>query len=233
MTRNPVTVSIIIPSLNEAEEIGASLASALRQTHPIEVIVVDGGSTDETPEIAARYGVTVIRVERGRACQMNAGAEIARGEILLFLHADTRLPENAVDAIRATLANPGAVSGCFRTTFDDASNLWMQLWQARIWMRWHRLAFGDRALFIQRTAFDTFNGFPDQPIFEDLELVRRARRTGRFVFLKANVVTSARRFRENGALVQQLRNLALWIGWNLRLPPGWFKPFYPDRIRTE
>lgn len=223
------SVSIIIPALDEADEIEATLASALGQPGPVEVLVVDGGSADGTPEVAARCGVRVLRAERGRARQMNAGAAVARGDVLLFLHADTRLPPGALDAVRAALAEPDVVAGCFRTAFDAAASPWMRLWQARLWMRWHRLAFGDRAPFVRRAAFEALGGFPDQPIFEDLELVRWTRRHGRFAFLDAAVVTSARRFRANGALRQQLRNLALWAAWNLRLPPRWFKRFYPDR----
>ena len=159
---------------------------------------------------------------------MAAGAAAATGDVLLFLHADTLLPNNALDLVRAALADPAVAGGCFRTTFDDATNPLMRLWQARLWMRWHRLAFGDRAPFVRRAALDAIDGVPDQPLFEDLELVRRLRRVGRFVFLDVAVVTSGRRFRANGALGQQARNLALWLGWNLRLPPDRLKQFYPD-----
>lgn len=221
-------VSIVIPALNEATNLPATLASALGQPGPAEVLVVDGGSTDGTREVAERVGVRVVEAPRGRARQMAAGAADARGDVLLFLHADTRLPPDALADVRQALADAAVVGGCFRTTFDDASSPFMRLWQARMWMRWHRLAFGDRAPFVRRTAFDAAGGVPDQPLFEDLELVRRVRRHGRFVFLEAAVVTSARRFRANGALQQQLRNFALWTGWNLRLSPARLKRFYPD-----
>lgn len=228
MSRPPLTVSIVVPALNEASEIGATLASALNQLGPAEVFVVDGGSTDGTPEVAARSGVRVLDAPRGRARQMNAGAAAARGDVLLFLHADTRLPPGALAAVRDALADPAVAGGCFRTTFDVAASPWMRLWQARLWMRWHRLAFGDRAPFVRRWAFDAAGGVPDQPIFEDLDLVRRVRRHGRFVFVDADVVTSGRRFRANGALGQQARNLALWLGWNAGIAPSRLKRFYPD-----
>ena len=232
MSRTPLSVSIVIPALNEAAEIGTTLASAISQPGPAEVLVVDGGSSDGTAEIAARLGVRTVGAPRGRARQMNAGAAAARGDVLLFLHADTRLPPGALAAVRAALDDPATAGGCFRTTFDDATSPWMRLWQARLWMRWHRLAFGDRAPFVRRSAFVAAGGYPDQPLFEDLELVRRARRHGRFVFLDAAVVTSARRFRANGALAQQLRNLALWAAWNAGVAPARLKRFYPDAARS-
>lgn len=226
-----MTVSIIIPTLDEAGQIEGTLASVTTQPGPKEVIVVDGGSADDTAGLAAPHA-RVLSAPRGRARQMNAGAAAASGDVLLFLHADTRLPPGALDAVRRTLEEASVAGGCFRTTFD-ADGFWMRVWSWRLWMRWHRLAFGDRAPFARRAAFEAVGGFPEQPIFEDLELVRRLRRRGRFVFLDAAVVTSARRFRRNGPLRQQLRNLALWGAWNLRLPPSWFKRFYPDTARAR
>ncbi len=221
-------ISIVIPTLNEEVGIAATLRSALAQAGPAETLVADGGSTDDTRGVAERLGIRVIEAPRGRALQMAAGAADAQGDVVLFLHADTLLPPDALLLVREALADPTVVGGCFRTTFDDASNPFMRLWQARMWMRWHRLAFGDRAPFVRRAVLGAVGGVPDQPIFEDLELVRNVRRIGRFVFLDAEVVTSGRRFRANGALRQQARNLALWIGWNLRLAPALLKRFYSD-----
>lgn len=243
MTPDAVRISVVIPALDEAAGIGETLASVRRQPGPWEVIVSDGGSTDGTPDAvrAALPEATVIADARGRARQMNAGAAVATGEVLVFLHADTRLPEGAFDEIRAALADPEVVGGCFGTTFDVADDdrsgfgpvgrRVMRLWEARLWMRWHRLAFGDRALFAQRSAFEAAGRFPDQPIFEDLDAVRALRGCGRFVFLDREVVTSARRFRRYGALRQQLRNLGLWLGWNAGLSPQRLKRFYSDRDR--
>lgn len=219
-------VSVVIPALDEAGEIEATLRSAVSQAGPVEVLVVDGGSTDGTVALAAPHA-RVLRSERGRARQMNAGAAEASGTVLLFLHADTRLPVGALDAVRRALADPGAVGGCFRPTFD-LGGAWMRLWSLGGWMRWHRFAFGDRATFVRRSAFEAVGGFPDQPMFEDLELVRRVRRLGRFAFLDEAVATSARRFRRNGALGQQARNTALWLGWAAGLSPHRLKRFYPD-----
>ncbi len=233
-------VSVVIPTLDEAAHLAATLATVLRQPGPVEIVVSDGGSTDSTRDVAREAAPAAVVVEgpRGRAAQMNHGAARATGDLLLFLHADTLLPDGALDAVRATLRVPRTVAGCFRITFDldgDPTGLGpvgraaLRFWQARFWMRWHRLAFGDRALFVRRDAFEAVGGFPDQPIFEDLDVVRALRRQGRFAFLDGAVVTSARRFRRNGAVGQQLRNLALWAGWLVGIPPPRLKRYYSDR----
>jgi len=223
-----MTVSIIIPTLDEESELPATLTSVRRQSGPVEIIVVDGGSTDATFDIAARCpDVTVVTSDRGRAQQMNVGAAHASGETLLFLHADTQLPVEALDHVHDALADPDAAAGCFRLQFDRPS-FWLWLWTRPLWMRWHRWAFGDRALFTRRSAFDAVGGFPDQPIFEDLDMVQALRTQGRFVFLDAAVVTSARRFERRGTLLQQLRNWALWTAWLLGIEPERAARFYPN-----
>lgn len=221
-----MTVSIIIPALNEETELPATLASALAQSEPKEIIVADGGSDDATRDIAARHGVRVVTAARGRARQMNAGAEHAEGDVLLFLHADTRLPVGGLDRLRSTLERRDAVAGCFRLRFDRGG-FWLWLWTRSVWMRWPRWAFGDRALFTRRATFEAVGGFPDQPVFEDLDFVQRVLPHGRFAFLDAEVVTSARRYEHRGALRQQLRNWALWSAWLLGASPHRMARFYP------
>jgi rSAM/selenodomain-associated transferase 2 len=223
----PRTISVVIPTLDEAAELPATLASVSDQSGPFEVIVADGNSADATREIAARHGATVVTSPRGRARQMNAGAANASGDVLLFLHADTQLPSDALDRVRAALADPDAAAGCFRLRFDR-DGFWLWLWSRPVWMRWHRWAFGDRALFVRRSAFDAVGGFPDQPIFEDLDFVQAVRAYGRFVFLDEAVVTSARRYERGGALRQQLRNWALWTAWLLGVDPERAARFYPS-----
>ena len=231
-----MTVTVVVPTLDEAATVGAALASVARQTPPWRVVVADGGSSDGTPELvrAAWPEAVVVTGPPGRGRQLADGAALADGEALLFLHADTRLADGALDAVRAALAGDGVAGGCFRTTFDTPAHGFgplgraaMRLWQARMWMRWHRLAFGDRAIFCTRAAFDAAGGMPDSPLFEDLELVRRLRRVGRFVFLPLDVVTSARRFRRHGAVRQQARNLALWLAWNAGVAPERLARHYP------
>lgn len=235
-----MTVTVVVPTLDEAATVGAALASVARQTPPWRVVVVDGGSTDGTPERVreAWPDVLVATSAPGRGRQLAAGAALTGGdagdEALLFLHADTRLPDGALDAVRAALARDGVAGGCFETAFDTSAHGFgplgraaMRLWQARLWMRWHRLVFGDRAVFCTRSAYASAGGVPDQPLFEDLEFVRRLRRVGRFVFLPMAVETSARRFRRHGAVRQQARNLALWLAWTAGVAPARLARFYP------
>lgn len=224
-----MTISVIIPTLDEEAELPATLASVDAQPGPFEVIVADGGSSDTTRQIAAQHGATVLTCDRGRAQQMNAGAARASGDGLLFLHADTRLPADALDHVRTALAQPDATAGCFRLHFDRDS-FWLWLWTRPLWMRWHRWAFGDRALFARRSAFNAVGGFPNQPVFEDLDMVQTLRRQGRFVFLDAGVTTSARRFERGGDLRQQLRNLVLWTAWLLGVEPERAARFYLNSI---
>ncbi len=226
-----MTVSIIIPALDEAAELPATLASVRVQPGPKHIVVADGGSDDATREIAAQHGVDVVMAPRGRARQMNAGAERATGDVLLFLHADTRLPDGALDRVRAALADPAVAAGCFRLRFDRGG-FWLWLWTRPLWMHWHRWAFGDRALFVRRSAFDAVGGFPDQPIFEDLDMVQALRTQGRFVFLDAAVTTSARRFVRHASLRQQLRNWALWGAWLVGVSPRRVARFYPTHSET-
>jgi len=210
-------VSVIIPALNEADVIERTLRAVQAQPGPKEIIVVDGGSTDDTPDRAAPYA-TVVTAPQGRAAQMNHGASIATGDVLWFLHADTLPPSRALTHIRAALRSPDVESGIFRLSFDrDALLLRLYSWCTR-WP-WIRIAFGDRGLFTTRAAFDAVGGFPSWPIFEDLELAHRLHRRGTFRFLPQAVTTSARRFRSHGMLRQQLRNLYLWSHYVMGTDP--------------
>jgi len=209
VTNRPL-ISVIIPTLNEETVLRGTLGALDNQTAPFEVLVVDGHSTDRTRERARSAGATVLQAPRGRASQLNRGAEAASGDIYLFLHADTLLPRNGLSLIRDTVAQPNATAGTFRLQFDESTPLlqfyaWCTAWP------WIRLCFGDRGLFVTRLAFEDVGGYPEWPIFEDLELAARLHERGGFRFLDTAVTTSARRFRRNGILTQQLRNAYLWL----------------------
>ena len=186
-------ISIVIPVLNEERRIGERLAE-LRAFD--EVIVVDGGSSDGTVEIASSFsGVRVERAPRGRAAQMNHGARLAGGEVLLFLHADVSLPADALEHIQRALGDARTVAGAFRTwhVADGGRRTpWLHLADLR--SRYSGLPYGDQALFVRREAFWTAGGFPDQPLMEDLELSQRLRRLGRIAIVPASVRVSGRRF---------------------------------------
>lgn len=224
----PSLISVIIPTLNEAATLGPTLRRLQVQAEPFEVLVVDGNSEDETRERARSRGATVLRAPRGRATQMNHGAEHSTGDVLLFLHADTLLPRNGLSLIRQALDDPSATSGIFRLQFDDPTPLlrfyaWCTRWP------WIRLCFGDRGQFARRSAFEAVGGFPEWPLFEDLELAARLHDHGGFRFLDAAVTTSARRFHRHGPVRQQLRNLYLWSHYMWGTTPERVAHLYHDR----
>ena len=202
-------MSIVIPTLNEEGTIAGTLRSLQHHPPPVETIVVDGGSTDGTREAARAAGASVLEASRGRGPQLNRGAEAAEGDLLLFLHADTTLPPDGLTRVRRVLGDTPAVAGTFRLQFDAASPL-LHFYAWCTWCPWIRLCFGDRGLFTTRPAFEAVGGYPEWPLFEDLELADRLQDHGRFRFLDTAVTTSARRFRRNGVLRQQLQNLYLW-----------------------
>lgn len=193
-----MTLSVVLPVLDEEARIGARLDELAATAGVDEVVVVDGGSRDATVELArSRPGVRVVGAARGRAAQQNAGAAAARGDVLLFLHADVSLPRDAASAVEGALSEPGVVAGAFRTwTVPDSgpSRLAPLLHLADLRSRYSRLPYGDQAIFVRAEAFRRVGGFPDQPLMEDLELSRRLARLGRIRVLRATVRVSGRRF---------------------------------------
>jgi rSAM/selenodomain-associated transferase 2 len=205
-------LSIVVPALDEAASIEACLAplQALR-ARGVEVIVVDGGSGDATRELAAPLADRVLESPRGRARQMNAGAHAARGDVLLFLHADTLLASNA-DALVARAIEGGARWGRFDVAIAGSHPLLRVVacaMNAR--SRLSAIATGDQAIFVKREAFQEAAGFPDIPLMEDVALSRALRRAGRPACLRERVVTSGRRWERHGLL----RTILLM--WRLRL----------------
>lgn len=206
-------ISIIIPALNEAASLPATLTalqSLRRAGH--EVIVADGGSTDGTAALAQPWADQVIHGPRGRAVQMNAGAQAARGAVLLFLHADTRLPDLADRLIDEGLTRSGRGWGRFDVRLSGAHPLLRAvelLMNAR--SRLTHIATGDQAMFVRRDWFEAVGGFPAIPLMEDIALSRALKRRGPPLCLRARVVTSSRRWEQHGVL----RTILLM--WRLRL----------------
>jgi rSAM/selenodomain-associated transferase 2 len=194
-----VLLSIVVPVLDEAAGIAAALAplQRLRQAG-VEVLVVDGGSRDATLEVAAPLADLVLVAPRGRGSQMNAGAARARGATLLFLHADTRLPAGAVDAVAAAIA-AGACWGRFDVAIEGRlAGLGMVATMMNLRSRLTGIATGDQAIFVTRAAFEQVGGFPDLPLMEDIALSTRLKRIARPACLRQQVVTSGRRWEKHG-----------------------------------
>ncbi len=211
----PPALSVIIPAKDEAEEIAAAVRAARRG--PAEVLVVDGGSTDATGAIAEAEGARVATADPGRANQMNAGARLATGDVLLFVHADTRLPTDYARAVRRTLSRSGVVAGAFDLAIDDGRRCFRAVEAlVRLRSRLGELPYGDQALFLSRAVFDRAGGFSALPVMEDYDLVRRLRRHGRIATVRPPVLTSPRRWETDGVLrtawINQVTLLAWWGG---------------------
>ncbi|MBE9005530.1 TIGR04283 family arsenosugar biosynthesis glycosyltransferase [Fortiea sp. LEGE XX443] len=219
-------VSIIIPTLNEAGNIKGAIASTLSSAN-IEVIVVDGGSSDETVAIAQSLGAKVISSPPGRAVQMNAGAVVASGEVLLFLHADTRLPLRFDAMIRTALQQPGSVAGAFDLQID-ASPLALRLVELGVkWRsRFLQMPYGDQAIFVTQEVFQKIGGFPELPIMEDFEFIRHLKSTGRIVIISTPVVTSARRWLQKGVFKTTLLNQIIIVAYLLGVSPTRIRSWY-------
>ncbi len=220
---------MIIPVLNEAERILATLSVVLSRTQ-VEVIVVDGGSQDTTVEKVQSVGVKVICSAPGRAQQMNAGAVLATGDVLLFLHGDTRLPDDFPRWIEECLSQVGVCAGAFQLRFDDAD------WRLRVveWgVKWRsqvlQFPYGDQGLFLSRQLFHELGGFPLLPMMEDFALIHRLRQRGKIAIAPVPVLTSARRYRQLGigktVTLNQLAIAAYFWG----VPPAKIAQWYQQR----
>ncbi len=221
-------ITIIVPVLNEEKSIPATL-QALASLQPYETIVVDGGSQDRTRDVAAACGVKITVAERGRARQMNRGAQEATGEVLLFLHADTRLPASAFADIDGALSDPRYVGGRFDVALDGSH--WMLPVVARLISyrsRVSKIGTGDQALFVRSEVFQRVGGFPDIPLMEDIAFCRALKRLGEIACLRSRVVTSARRWEIDGVW------RTIFTMWTLKLlylagvSPARLKQYYAD-----
>jgi len=205
-------VAIIVPMLNEAETLPDLLEHLLRlQRQGAEILLVDGGSSDMSIALAECAGFRVLSAPRGRARQMNAGAAAARSSILLFLHADTRLPDTALDLIRDARRYRPDFWGRFDVAIAGRARL-LKLVSCLINMRSRLtgIATGDQAIFVCRALFDVRGGFPDQPLMEDIELSRSLRKITPPVCLSASAVTSGRRWDSRGVW------RTIFLMWRLR-----------------
>lgn len=232
---------MVIPALDEADRIenavrelrrtGSSMppsvlglrsesATAPRRTESgersIEIIVVDGGSSDDTADRARRAGARVVDAPRGRARQLEAGWRASGGEVIVFLHADTRLEDDWPMPMQAALADPEVVGGAFRLRFDRDTPAFRVI-AALAALRVHVLGlpYGDQAIFVRRRTLESIGGIPDVPLMEDLDLVAAMKARGSIVTLRASATTSARRYAEQGVMGTLIRHVLALVAWRL------------------
>jgi rSAM/selenodomain-associated transferase 2/rSAM/selenodomain-associated transferase 1 len=219
-------ISIIMPVLNEASAIVRAL-SHLEDVANLEVIIVDGGSTDETSVLAGSRGAKVIQSNPGKAVQMNTGAKAAAGDILVFLHADTLLPEDFNHLIVSALNQTGVVAGAFRLAIDSTlAGIRIIERMANLRSRFLQLPYGDQALFMPKALFVEIGGFPELPIMEDFILIRRLKHKGKIMIVPAAVVTSPRRWMHMGIFKTWLINQLIIVAYYLGIPPERLNRWY-------
>jgi rSAM/selenodomain-associated transferase 2 len=193
-----VRISVIVPVLNEESTIGA-LLNSLADSGADELLVADGGSVDRTVEIASRHA-RIVRTGAGRAVQMNAAAQCATGDVLLFLHADVRLGATALQVVRNVMADAVVVGGNFDIRYDGKDWAATAFTHINRWRRRSGIFYGDSGIFCRRSVFSSLGGFVCWPILEDYEFARRLRRAGKLVYLNEPIWVSDRRWRNNGLL---------------------------------
>jgi rSAM/selenodomain-associated transferase 2 len=219
-------ISVIIPALDEASCIAQTIRS-VRLQGPQEIIVVDGGSTDGTPQ-AAGGADQVMHGPRGRASQMNAGAASANGDVLLFLHADCTLEDGALADARRALADARVAAGCFRMNVPENGIVYRAIDAcASLRVRLTGLVYGDQGLFLRRDTFERIGGFPPLRLMEDVYISKRLRRCGRVVVVPRRIFVSPRRWQRVGLVRQTMRNWALTALAGAGVHPDRLSRFYP------
>jgi len=221
-----IALSIIIPTLNEEDVLGKTL-TRLQVKKNCEVIVVDGGSSDATLTLARNAGCKIISSPKGRGRQMNLGAAKATGEVLLFLHADTLLPDNFPALILGAISRPTIAAGAFSLAIDSPSkSLAAIAFLANLRARFLHLPYGDQALFATRTMFNTIGGFPEMEIMEDFVFIQNIKKEGKIIILPERATTSARRWQNMGIIRTTLINQLIVCGHSLGVPPTTLARWY-------
>ena len=220
-------LTVVIPTLNESAIIADAVTSVRKVWPNAEVVVADGHSSDQTVELAEATGATTLKgSERSRGAQLNAGAGVSESEWILFLHADTRLTDESIEAADAYMGRDDGQLAMFRIQFNEPT---LMLRFSAWWTRFDSVftRFGDQGILIRRSFYRDLNGFKTWPLFEDVDLVRRARARSGVDVLKASVVTSSRRFQRYGPMRQQVHNSCLLIQFLLGADPRRLARSYP------
>lgn len=219
-------VSVIVPTLNEALIIEESL-TAIASLNPHEIIVADGGSTDFTVSLARRMATRVVISETGRALQMNAGAKEATGDLLLFMHADSRLTPESFEKMTGQMKLCKPAGGAFSLQIESEKISLKLISTLATWRsKYLNLVYGDQTIFVRADIFQILEGFSPLPICEDLEFFRRLSRQGKIILLKEKVHTSSRRWMAEGILFTTLRNITIAILFLLGFPPQFLNKWY-------
>lgn len=222
-------ISIIIPAVNEAHNLRRLLPDLSKKFPGADVIVVDGGSIDGTPQVVEQFPFARFFVSpRGRARQMNAGAQQARGEILLFLHADTFLPNGAWEAIRAALTDPQVVGGRFELHLDSSRPIYRPIAYVMNLLRSRPdlIATGDQALFVRQQIFTEMEGYPEIPLMEDVEFIKHLKRRGSIAYLPIPATTSIRKWEREGVLQTALTMFTVRLLHFFRVSPARLHQLY-------
>jgi len=226
-------LSVVIPAVNEAACIERAVTHALSAGFD-EVLVADGGSQDNTPDLAARCGASVVHGPRGRAVQQNLGAQHATGEAFLFLHADNWLGATTGQQVRTALQDEAVLGGALQQCIDAPGLLYRLLERGNaVRVRWSGLAYGDQAIFMRRKTFDELGGFPPVELMEDLLLMRNFRKRSKPRLLPGPVHVHPRRWQQEGIVRQTLRNWSLLCGEAMGVTPARLAKFYPSHDTND
>jgi len=217
-------ISVIIPTLNEAQTVACLLGDLKLCKAITQIIVVDGGSKDGTQEICEQLDIAFLVAKKGKSHQMNEGAAVADNDYLLFLHADSRITIQSLNALQEAIHQHPA--GCFYLEFDK--NKWLyKLYAYFSKFNTTLFTYGDQGLFVRKQLFDEIGGYASMPIMEDLDIIQRLKRKVKFVKLDAPIITSARRFEKVGIVKQQLINILLVVLYKCGVSPKVLKKYYP------
>ncbi|PZV04826.1 MAG: glycosyltransferase [Leptolyngbya sp.] len=220
------SLAIVIPVMNESAHLAQTLA-VVNTAPEVEVIVVDGGSRDNTVQIAKEFGAVVIQSQPGRAVQMNAGAATATAPNLLFLHADTRLPLGYDELIHKTLRQPKVIAGAFNLAIAGSQiGLRLVEWGVKWRSHWLHMPYGDQGIFLKTEVFHSLGGFPNLPIMEDFVLVQRLNKLGKVAIAAATVSTSDRRWQTFGIFKTTFGNQLIILGYFIGISPATLAQWY-------
>lgn len=223
-------ISVVIPVLNERANLPAAVDSVRAAIANPEIIAVDGGSADGSLEwLHTQSDIKTLSAVRGKGPQLNAGGSIATGDVILFLHADCTLPQDAGEQLERVLQDPRTVGGCFAARWSlNTRSLRLIAFGMNLRTHVRKTSYGDQALYIRRSVFQQVGGFPFWPLFEDTELVRRMKTLGRFTLIPSKITMSARRFEQRGIFHCIFLVYLLQLGFMLGIPPARLKKWFVD-----